>query len=184
MGIGNRTLSWLSKYIDGKVTANVSSKFTISIVGFSNNYTEDAYYGRDPGDSVDQKWDYSLGTSVAAESYVVSARTANFVATSNCKVTKLKGWALASGHTETLEIDIWKGTPVDASSANVTYSQIGSATSPSATTANKVYDLDTTYTTGNTLSTGDVLMLTSRKTTGGNGNDPIYFTITLELEFT
>ena len=163
---------------------DATSKFTIPIVGFGNNYTEDAYYGRDPGDTLDQKWDYSLGTSVGAESYVVACRTANFVATSACKVTKLRGWAFPSGHSESIEFDIWKATPTNASSSNVTYTQIGSASTFSADTANKAYSLSTTYSSGNTFSAGDVLLFTVRKTSGGNGNDAVYFTITLEFEFT
>ena len=71
-------------------------------------------------------FDYDLGDTIGAETYVVSARSANFVATSACKVTKLRGWCYPSSHTETMEFDIWKATPTNASSATVTYSQIGS----------------------------------------------------------
>ena len=83
-----------------------------------------------------------------------------------------------------MEFDIWKASPADASSENVTYSQIGSATSPSATTANKAYSLSTTYSSGNTLSAGDVLMLTVRKSTGSSGTNYVFFNVSIEIEFT
>jgi hypothetical protein len=158
--------------------------FMIPLVGWSNLSSANAYYGRDPYDARNETWDYTLSNFPGQTSYVGAARTSNFVATSACKVTKLRGWALASAHTQTMEVDLWIATPVDDDSADVVYTQVGSATSPSAENSNKVYDLNTTYSSDNALAAGDVLMFTVRRTTGGDGTNAIYFSVTLEIEFT
>lgn len=171
---GDGTCSW----------QDATAKFILPIVGYSYLTGDDNYYARDPYDARNQTFDHDLGDTIGAESYVVAARGANFVATSACKVTKLRGWCYPSSHTETMEFDIWKATPTNASSATVTYSQIGSATAPSATTANTAYSLSTTYSSGNTLAAGDVLMFTVRKTSGGDGTHYVFFNVNIEIEFT
>jgi hypothetical protein len=171
---GDGTCSWQ--------TVSTAAKFILTLVGWGNCYEEDEYYARDPYDTRNDTWDYKIA-DLSAASYVTPGRSANFTATSACKVTKLRGWVHAS-HAESVEINIWKTTPSDASNANVEYTQIGSTSSPSATTANRIYSLSTTYSSGNTLSAGDVLLLTIRKTSGGDTNDAIYFNISLEIEYT
>ena len=163
-------------------TVSTAAKFILTLVGWGNCYEQDEYYARDPYDTRNDTWDYKIA-DLSAASYVTPGRSANFTATSACKVTKLRGWVHAS-HAESVEINIWKTTPSDASNANVEYTQIGSTSSPSATTANRIYSLSTTYSSGNTLSAGDVLLLTIRKTSGGDTNDAIYFNISLEIEYT
>ena len=105
---------------------------------------------------------------------------ADFIAPTSCSVIGFKGVG-RSTIAETIQVTLFKGSFVNASSASISLTQIGEMEQVVA--ANTNYFFTGSFTSGNTLTENDFVMTTVKKSTD-NGTAYIYVNGHLELQYT
>tara|TARA_Y100001963_G_scaffold20259_2_gene25808 strand:- start:1804 stop:3798 length:1995 start_codon:yes stop_codon:yes gene_type:complete len=124
------------------------------------------------------------GSSLTADYDDLNEMGAVWVAPAACKVIGLRGTMKLKKSGATHTFKIFKGTPVDASSADVTLTQIGSGASNSATTNNQAYNLSEAFSSSNTLAAGDVVVLGITSDVATSSTYKAHFAVTIQIQMT
>lgn len=106
-----------------------------------------------------------------------------FVAPFDCEISRIKGTCSSdAGSGDDAVINIWKTTPNTGATGNLTIKLVKQFTITSQNNQNHVFDLDDSPTTGNTLSAGDIIFLSIRRTGGLSGGVEWYADIGLLIK--
>tara|TARA_B100001778_G_scaffold321904_1_gene313712 strand:- start:22 stop:831 length:810 start_codon:yes stop_codon:yes gene_type:complete len=121
--------------------------------------------------------DIDGGTTSATKAFLASS----FVAPQSCQVNAITVACSNPNNTDNMVLEVYKGTLVNDSSANVTLNKVkGFAFTIGAT--NKSYLSSALVTSGNTLSAGDFLMVTIYSPSV-SGNSYPHFSLTIDGQY-
>lgn len=106
-----------------------------------------------------------------------------FVAPFDCEIARIKGTCSSdAGSGDDAVINIWKTSPNTGATGNLTIQLVKQFSITSQNNQNHVFDLDDSPTTGNTLSAGDIIFLSIRRTGSLSGGVEWYADIGLLIK--
>jgi len=182
--LGGGTFTSASLAAGGSGGGTNTDRFQIHVPIFPRIQVVNTYYVQDyPGNN---RFSSNLGTSIGSEVYTVGSKNSNYIAMRNCKLDKFYATALNPTNDDQMIFAIYKGTLSTDDDSNITLTQIGSDIVSGVMGGieedkNYIYKLD--FTSGNTLSIGDFLVITVRVSSLTSTSYP-YVNAFLELEYT